>query len=62
VVRIRSGDGIHYERAGADRVAAVVLTVMNQAFDLTSSVASTTTTTTPPKKKAGKPNVGKPKG
>lgn len=62
VVRIRSGDGIHFERAGADRVATAVLTVINQAFDLTSRSASTTTTTAPPKKKAGKHNVGKPKG
>ena len=56
VVRIRAGDGIHFERAGADRVAAAVLAVMSQAFDLTSGAATTTTTTTaPPKKQTGKP-------
>jgi hypothetical protein len=46
VVRIRSGDGIHFERAGADRVATAVLAVMNQAFDLTSWRTAATTTTT----------------
>jgi len=49
VVKVRSGDGIHFERAGADVIAGVVLQAMNQAFDLTSwqkSIATTTTTAT----------------
>jgi len=52
VVRIRSGDGIHFERPGADRVATAVLAVMSQAFDLTSWRTAPTTTTTTPKSNA----------
>jgi uncharacterized protein len=53
VVRVRSGDGIHFERAGADRIARAVLAAMNEVFDLTSwrSEPTTTTTTTSTKKK-----------
>ena len=49
VVRLRAGDGIHFERAGADMVASAVLAAMQEAFDLTSwqEPATTTTTTTP---------------
>jgi hypothetical protein len=46
VVRVRTSDGIHFTRAGGDRVAAKILTAMNQAFDLTSWLTSQTTTTT----------------
>jgi hypothetical protein len=46
VVKVRSSDGIHFERAGADIVATAVLTTMNQAFDLTSWQKGTSTTTT----------------
>ena len=48
VVRVRAADGIHFERAGADRIAAAVLDAMHKAFDLTSWRDATTTTTTPP--------------
>jgi len=50
VVRVRATDGIHFTRAGGDRVAAKILAAMNQAFDVTSwrAALSTTTTTTKP--------------
>jgi hypothetical protein len=47
LVKVRAGDGIHFERAGADRIATAVLEKMNDAFDLT-SWRSATTTTAPP--------------
>jgi len=49
VIRLRAGDGIHFERAGSDIVASAVLAAMHEAFDLTSWQESTTTTTTAPK-------------
>jgi hypothetical protein len=49
VVIVRTSDGIHFTRAGGDRVAAKILQVMSQAFDLTSWRTATTTTTTVPK-------------
>ncbi|HEY5164908.1 MAG TPA: DUF459 domain-containing protein [Acidimicrobiia bacterium] len=57
IVRVRSSDGIHFTRAGGDRVAAKILAAMNQAFDLTSwfKDQSTTTTTTKPGTKARRP-------
>jgi hypothetical protein len=48
VIRLRAGDGIHFERAGADIVASAVLAAMHEAFDLTSWQATATTTTTAP--------------
>jgi hypothetical protein len=47
VVLVRTTDGIHFTRAGGDRIAAKVLAAMNQAFDLDSwrTALSTTTTT-----------------
>jgi uncharacterized protein len=50
-VRVRTADGIHFERPGADIVAAAVLKAMNEAFDLTSWQTASTTTTTVPKRK-----------
>jgi hypothetical protein len=49
VVKVRSADGIHFERAGADRIANAVLAAFNEVFDLTSwkTGGSTTTTTKP---------------
>jgi hypothetical protein len=49
VTIVRASDGIHFTRAGGDRVAAKILQVMSQAFDLTSWRTATTTTTTAPK-------------
>lgn len=49
VVQVRAGDGIHFTRAGGDRIAAAVLAEMHKLFDLTSwQRAATTTTTTRP--------------
>jgi len=51
VVRVRAADGIHFERAGADRIARAVLAAMHEAFDLTSwnpDIATTTTKPAPP--------------
>jgi hypothetical protein len=50
IVKVRSGDGIHFERAGADLIANAVLAKMGEAFDLTSwkDSATTNTTTTAP--------------
>ena len=48
VVRVRSSDGIHFERAGADRIANAVLAAMNEVFDLTSWRNAVTTTSLPP--------------
>ena len=47
VVRVRSGDGIHFERAGADRIANVVISAFHEVFDLTSWRQDGTTTTRP---------------
>jgi hypothetical protein len=44
VVIVRASDGIHFTRAGGDRVAAKIMQVMGQAFDLTSWRNATTTT------------------
>ena len=57
VVRVRASDGVHFTRAGGDRIAAKILAAMNQAFDLTSwlKAQSTTTTTTTPGTKARRP-------
>jgi len=51
VVQVRSSDGVHFTRAGGDRVAGAILSAMRQAFDLDSwrTGGSTTTTTTAPK-------------
>ena len=48
VVQIRAGDGIHFTRAGGDRIANVVLAAMQQLYDLTSWQNESTTTTTVP--------------
>lgn len=55
IVQVRAGDGIHFTRAGGDRIAAAVLAAMRDTFDLESwqqpatTVAPTTTTTEPAK-------------
>jgi hypothetical protein len=69
LVQVRAGDGIHFTRAGGDRVAEAVLAAMRSTFDLeswksapatsTSTTTSTTTrasstSTTGAKKKGGK--------
>ncbi|MBM3670824.1 MAG: DUF459 domain-containing protein [Actinobacteria bacterium] len=58
LVKVRTGDGIHFERPGADIIANAVLAALNEAFDLTSwqrtgpttstTSTSTTSTTLPP--------------
>lgn len=54
VVQVRAADGIHFTRAGGDRIAAKILAAMNQAFDLDSwrTTPSTTTTTAKPGNKS----------
>jgi hypothetical protein len=47
VVQVRAGDGIHFTRAGGDRIAAAVMGAMYDTFDLTSWQTATTTTTAP---------------
>lgn len=47
VVQVRASDGIHFTRAGGDRIAAKILAAMNQAFDLDSWRTASTTTTLP---------------
>jgi hypothetical protein len=47
VVQVRAGDGIHFTRAGGDRIASAVTARMLDVFDLTSWQTTTTTTTTP---------------
>jgi hypothetical protein len=47
VIRLRAGDGIHFERAGADLIANAVLAAMHEAYDLTSWQEAVTTTTAP---------------
>ena len=49
VVKVRSADGIHFERAGADRIANAVLAAFNEVFDLTSWKNGGSTTTTKPR-------------
>jgi hypothetical protein len=36
LVKVRSGDGVHFEPAGGDIIARLVLKALNQRFDLTS--------------------------
>jgi hypothetical protein len=60
LVQMRTTDGIHFTRAGGDRIAAAVLASMQAAFDLTSwrlAVPPTTTfptTTTTTKRAKGR--------
>ncbi len=35
-VKVRAGDGVHFERAGGDMIARVVLKRLNEMYDLTS--------------------------
>jgi hypothetical protein len=48
VVLVRTPDGVHFTRAGGDRIAAKILDALHQAFDLDSwrTARSATTTTT----------------
>ena len=48
VVQVRAGDGIHFTRAGGDRIAEEVLAAMRATFDLESwrTVPSSTSTST----------------
>ena len=48
VVQIRAGDGIHFTRAGGDRIANAVLGAMNDLYELTSWQTDATSTTVPP--------------
>ena len=36
LVKVRSGDGVHFEPAGGDIIARLVLKALNQRYDLTS--------------------------
>jgi hypothetical protein len=47
-VQVRTPDGVHFSRAGGDRVAQAVLDAMYQVFDLTSWREAATATTGPP--------------
>jgi hypothetical protein len=61
VVKVRSGDGIHFERAGADIVASAVIAAMHEAFDLTSwQTAPATTSTTASAAAATSTTLGPP--
>jgi hypothetical protein len=53
VVQVRAGDGIHFTRAGGDRIASAVTARMLDVFDLTTTTTTPTTSTT---KAKGKPN------
>jgi hypothetical protein len=56
IILVRTSDGIHFTRAGGDRIAAKILAAMNQAFNLTSWLtAPSTTTTTKPGTKSRRP-------
>jgi uncharacterized protein len=46
VVVVRAADGIHFTRAGGDRIAAAILATLRQAFDFDSWRTATTTTPT----------------
>jgi len=50
LTQVRAGDGIHFTRAGGDRIANAVLAAMHESYDLTSwqTQPSTTTTSTAP--------------
>ena len=45
VVQVRTTDGIHFTRAGADRIAGAIVGAFAATFDLTSWQRATTTTT-----------------
>ena len=36
LVKMRAGDGVHFEREGGDRIAREVLKALNKTYDLTS--------------------------
>jgi len=63
VVQVRAGDGIHFTRAGGDRIAAAVMAAMYETFDLTSwqTATTTTTTTSAPKAKGATTSTTKAK-
>ncbi|MEX0664973.1 MAG: DUF459 domain-containing protein [Acidimicrobiia bacterium] len=48
VTKLRAGDGIHFERAGADLIADSVIAAMHEEYDLTSWQTAATITTAPP--------------
>jgi len=61
IVQVRAGDGIHFTRAGGDRIAEAVLAAMRSTFDLESwktapstTTSTSTTSTTRAKQKGGK--------
>jgi uncharacterized protein len=60
VVQVRAGDGIHFTRAGGDRIAAAVIAAFSETFDLDSwkTAPSTTTPTTAPATPTTKQNTG----
>jgi hypothetical protein len=56
VVQVRTADGIHFTRAGGDRIAGAILAAMRQAFDLDSwRTGGSTTTTSGPRAVGGHP-------
>jgi hypothetical protein len=60
VVQVRAADGVHFTRAGGDRIAAKILAAMNQAFDLNAgrtASSSTTTTTATHRSKSRRPTA-----
>jgi len=51
IVQVRAGDGIHFTRAGGDRIAEAILAAMRKTFDLESwkhAPSTTPTSTTAP--------------
>src|SRR5262249_10871769 len=48
LVQVRASDGVHFTRAGGDRIAGAVLSAMQSTFDLTSWQSATTTTSLAP--------------
>ena len=60
VVQVRAGDGIHFTRAGGDRIAAAVIAAFSETFDLDAwkTAPSTTTPTTAPATPTTKQNTG----
>ena len=64
LVQVRSGDGIHFTRAGGDRIANAVLAAMSTVYDFTSWTSTTTTvppTTLPATTTSKPPTKKKPK-
>jgi hypothetical protein len=53
-IKVRADDGIHFTRAGGNRIAGKVIETLDHTFDLRSQSATTPTSAPPSSAKSGK--------